>query len=302
LLTEKIDVRLSQRKNFNSFIENMPKDKKDKKLGRSQAICNDGTPAEMVLHNDGTHAICSDGTHAICSGGTAATCLQCAIWTFCRTAFWEANIKSWILLRIISSFSTVCSVPLPPPPSTRISGAERGRRRREKEARSRLHVVVTLVCYPFLLCWIAHTLTSAARLQKKATAVIQGTWQLSNSTDWHIRIYSGNAHIQIYCGKRTVREHKLTQKLKVFFPLSPFFSHAIEEALRKDRWCSAEKGKINEKWGGRAAAEGLKNSGSPLPLELIINAAQWEKWKYRTAYFRIIDKSERGQNWKFHEK
>ena len=72
-----------------------------------------------------------------------------------------------------------------------------------------------------------------------------------------------------------------------------FRAHAIEEALRKDRWCSAEKGTKSTKKG--EGEQRQKEKLSPLPFELIMNAAQWENRKYRTAYFRITDKSERGR-------
>ena len=57
---------------------------------------------------------------------------------------------------------------------------------------------------------------------------------------------------------------------KVFFLLF-FRAHAIEEALRKDR-CSAEKGKESTKKG--EGEQQHKEKLSPLPFELIINAAQ----------------------------
>ena len=57
-----------------------------------------------------------------------------------------------------------------------------------------------------------------------------------------------------------------------FFSFSPFFqAHAIEEALRKDR-CSAEKGTESTKKG--EGEQQHKEKLSPLPFELIINAAQ----------------------------
>ena len=56
---------------------------------------------------------------------------------------------------------------------------------------------------------------------------------------------------------------------------SPFFfffrAHAIEEALRKDR-CSAEKGTESTKKG--EGEQQHQEKLSPLPFELIINAAQ----------------------------
>ena len=64
---------------------------------------------------------------------------------------------------------------------------------------------------------------------------------------------------------------KIGQNLakNVFF----FFGggHAIEEALRKDR-CSAEKGTESTKKG--EGEQQHKEKLSPLPFELIINAAQ----------------------------
>ena len=75
--------------------------------------------------------------------------------------------------------------------------------------------------------------------------------------------------------------------------ISFFQAHAIEEAFRKDRWCSAEKGAGSTKKG--EGEQRHKEKLSPLPFELIINAAQWEKRKYRAAYLRITDKSERGR-------
>ena len=50
-----------------------------------------------------------------------------------------------------------------------------------------------------------------------------------------------------------------------------FRAHAIEEALRKDR-CSAEKGTESTKKG--EGEQQHKEKLSPLPFELIINAAQ----------------------------
>ena len=70
-------------------------------------------------------------------------------------------------------------------------------------------------------------------------------------------------------------------------------AHAIEEAFRKDRWCSAEKGTESTKKG--EGEQQHKEKLSTLPFKLMINAAQWEKRTYRTAYFRITDKSERGR-------
>ena len=58
-----------------------------------------------------------------------------------------------------------------------------------------------------------------------------------------------------------------------------FRPHAIEEALRKDLRL-AEKGTESTKKG--EGEKQHKEKFSPLPFELIINAAQWEKRKYRT--------------------
>ena len=63
---------------------------------------------------------------------------------------------------------------------------------------------------------------------------------------------------------------------KIFNPIFFFFSfffraHAIEEALRKDRY-SAEKGTESTKKG--EGEQSTRKKLSPLPFELIINAAQ----------------------------
>ena len=65
---------------------------------------------------------------------------------------------------------------------------------------------------------------------------------------------------------RVLERHTLATLFFLFFR-----AHAIEEALRKDR-CSAEKGTESTKKG--EGEQQHKEKLSPLPFELIINAAQ----------------------------
>ena len=80
----------------------------------------------------------------------------------------------------------------------------------------------------------------------------------------------------------------------ILFPLFFFFGRMrLKKFSEKIDDVRPKMEQIQRRRGSASSCR--RKKFSPLPFELIINAAQWAKRKYRAAYLRITDKNERGR-------